>query len=64
MGWGIPWVSSARTDFNVDLGFSSSEEQTREAIAPMLEAGDAPKGRDEGEAWQMWIRRHDEYGSE
>jgi predicted dithiol-disulfide oxidoreductase (DUF899 family) len=21
----------------------------------------APKGRDEGEAWQMWIRRHDEY---
>jgi predicted dithiol-disulfide oxidoreductase (DUF899 family) len=23
----------------------------------------APKGRDEGEAWQLWIRRHDEYGS-
>ena len=22
----------------------------------------APKGRDEGEAWQLWIRRHDEYG--
>jgi predicted dithiol-disulfide oxidoreductase (DUF899 family) len=21
----------------------------------------APKGRDEGEAWQVWIRRHDEY---
>jgi predicted dithiol-disulfide oxidoreductase (DUF899 family) len=21
----------------------------------------APKGRDEGEAWQLWIRRHDEY---
>jgi predicted dithiol-disulfide oxidoreductase (DUF899 family) len=21
----------------------------------------APKGRDEGEAWQTWIRRHDEY---
>ena len=20
----------------------------------------APKGRDEGEAWQLWIRRHDE----
>lgn len=20
-----------------------------------------PKGRDEGEAWQTWIRRHDEY---
>ena len=22
----------------------------------------APKGRDEGEEWQLWIRRHDEYG--
>jgi predicted dithiol-disulfide oxidoreductase (DUF899 family) len=21
----------------------------------------APKGRDEGEAWQVWLRRHDEY---
>jgi predicted dithiol-disulfide oxidoreductase (DUF899 family) len=24
----------------------------------------APKGRGEGEAWQLWIRRHDEYGNE
>ena len=24
----------------------------------------APRGRDEGEAWQLWIRRHDEYGGE
>ena len=24
----------------------------------------APKGRNEGEAWQLWIRRHDEYESE
>jgi predicted dithiol-disulfide oxidoreductase (DUF899 family) len=23
----------------------------------------APRGRDEGEAWQLWIRRHDEYVS-
>jgi predicted dithiol-disulfide oxidoreductase (DUF899 family) len=23
----------------------------------------APKGRDEGDAWQTWIRRHDEYVS-
>ena len=22
----------------------------------------APKGRDEGEGWQLWLRRHDEYG--
>ena len=119
MGWDMPWVSSAGSDFNFDLGFSRSEEETREAIAPMLEAGAppivehnarasgtepvgyltegqglsafvqddgtvyktysarargveflmtyygildrAPKGRDEGEAFQLWIRRHDEY---
>ena len=121
MGWGFPWVSAANSDFNVDLGFSSSEEQTREWVAPMLEqlppiaarnagesgtdvvgyltesqgfsafvlddgsvyhtysTGDrgvefvmgyypildrAPKGRNEGDAFQVWIRRHDEYGSE
>jgi predicted dithiol-disulfide oxidoreductase (DUF899 family) len=118
MGWSFPWVSSARTDFNFDLGFSSSEEQTRRAIAPMLEGmppivahnasstgtdivgyltelfgfsafvlddgavyqsyattgrgveflmgyygilDRAAKGRDEGDEWQVWIRRHDEY---
>jgi predicted dithiol-disulfide oxidoreductase (DUF899 family) len=119
MGWDMPWVSSSGSDFNFDLGFSSSEEQTRGAIAPMLEAGmppivahnasstgtdlvgyltelfgfsafvlddgavyqsyattgrgveflmgyygildRAPKGRDEGDEWQVWIRRHDEY---
>jgi predicted dithiol-disulfide oxidoreductase (DUF899 family) len=26
---------------------------------PILDC--APKGRDEGDAWQVWIRRHDEY---
>lgn len=120
MGWSFPWVSSANREFNVDLGFSSSEEQTREAIAPMHEAGMPPivdrnasetgtdpvgyreprlqrlrperravyhtysttargveflmgyypildrasKGRDEGDAFQLWIRRHDEYDSQ
>jgi predicted dithiol-disulfide oxidoreductase (DUF899 family) len=120
MGWSFPWVSSANSEFSVDLGFSRSEEQTREWVAPMVEqlppiaarnaretgtdlvgyltegfgfsafvlddgavyqtystAGRgveflmgyygildrAPKGRDEGEAWQLWIRRHDEYES-
>jgi len=119
MGWNMPWVSAAETDFNFDLGFSRTEEQTRKAIAPMLEAGAppaveqnarssgtdatgylpqgpgfsafaiddgvvyqtygttarglevlmgyygildrAPRGRDEGDASQFWIRRHDEY---
>ena len=120
MGWSFPWVSSASSEFNFDLGFSSSEEQTRAWVAPMLErlppiaarnaretgtdivgyltesfgfsvflldGGDlyqtysavgrgveflmgyypildrAPKGRDEGEGFQLWIRRHDEYGN-
>ena len=121
MGWNIPWVSSAGSDFNLDLGFSSTEEQTRDWVAPMLEQlppiaarnasetgtdivgyltespgfstfvlddgvvyqtystgargveflmgyypilDRAPKGRDEGDAFQVWIRRHDEYDSE
>jgi predicted dithiol-disulfide oxidoreductase (DUF899 family) len=42
MGWNMPWVSSASSDFNFDLGHSRTEEQTREAIAPMLEAGTPP----------------------
>ena len=37
MGWSIPWVSTARTDFNFDLGFSSSEGQTRDWVEPMAE---------------------------
>src|SRR5262245_38537525 len=118
MGWGFPWVSSGRSDFNFDFGVSHAQEQMREALAPVLHtlppiaaqnaratgtdvvtylsegwgfnafvrddgavyhtysASDrgveflmgyyaildrAPKGRDEGEAFQLWIRRHDEY---
>jgi predicted dithiol-disulfide oxidoreductase (DUF899 family) len=135
MGWSLPWVSTAPTDFNFDLGFSFTEDQAREAVArlrpPGLETFEtssgtgtglppiveqnaratgtdavgyltespgfsafvhddgavyhtysttwrglefvmgyypildhAPKGRDEGEAWQLWIRRHDEYENE
>jgi predicted dithiol-disulfide oxidoreductase (DUF899 family) len=117
MGWSIPWVSSANTDFNFDFGGSFPEEQVRlhmppedelppiarhNAIAtgtdvpayisevhgmsaftlrdgavyqtyaaggrgveflmgyyPILDR--MPKGRDEGDAFQTWIRRHDEY---
>ena len=35
MGWSFPWVSTARSDFNFDLGFSHTEEQGREAVAQM-----------------------------
>jgi len=118
MGWSIPWVSAANTDFNFDLGFSYTPEQVREFLAPgeaslppivaqnaaatgtdvagylsespavsvfTLQNGAVyqtytttwrgveflmnyypvldrvPKGRDEGGAFQTWIRRHDEY---
>jgi predicted dithiol-disulfide oxidoreductase (DUF899 family) len=121
MGWTFPWVSSANSDFNADLGFSSSEEETREWVEPNLESlppiadrnaresgtdlvgyltqnfgfstfvrdngavyqvystggrgvefllgyysilDRVPRGRDEGDAFQVWIRRHDEYESE
>jgi predicted dithiol-disulfide oxidoreductase (DUF899 family) len=33
MGWQIPWVSSSPGDFSFDLGFSQTEEQSREAVA-------------------------------
>src|SRR3954470_13267844 len=113
MGWKFEWASSYESDFNTDVGFSSSLEQTREAIEPMLDQlppvalrnaemvgtdiygyltelfgfsafsledgviyqaysttgrgveflmpyygilDRAPKGRDEGERWQLWIR--------
>ena len=118
MGWGIPWASSAHSEFNHDLGYSSPEEQTREWVAqnlgslpPIVERNAsasgtdvagyltespgfsafviedgviyqtyqtgwrgveflmgyypildrAPKGRDEDDGYQLWIRRHDEY---
>jgi len=34
MGWRIPWVSSADTDFNFDFGASYPEEQVREQMPP------------------------------
>ena len=117
MGWSVPWVSSANTDFNFDLGVSFTPEQVRGFLAPgatlppivaqnaaatgtdvagYLSESPAvsvftrydgvvyqtyattwrgveflmgyypildrvPEGRDEGEAFQTWIRRHDEY---
>jgi predicted dithiol-disulfide oxidoreductase (DUF899 family) len=119
MGWSFPWVSSANTDFSLDVGAALTHEQVREQMAQVderelppiaqqnaaasgtdlleyiseipamsafaLEDGAvyqtygttwrgveflmgyypvldrAPKGRDEGDAFQTWIRRHDEY---
>ena len=120
MGWSFRWVSSAHNEFNFDFGFSNTEEQVREWVAPIAEqlppiagrnASDsgtdlvgylterqgfsafalqdgvvyqsystggrgveflmgyygildrAPKGRDEGDGFQLWLRPHDEYES-
>jgi predicted dithiol-disulfide oxidoreductase (DUF899 family) len=121
MGWRLPWVSAANTDFSFDVGASATEEQVR-GLLPSGEGGlppivaqnaaaagtdivgylseapvvsvftlqdgvvyqtyattwrgveflmgyypildRAPKGRDEGDAWQTWLRRHDEYNSQ
>ena len=38
MGWSFPWVSTANSEFNVDLGYSSSEQQTRAWLTPQVEA--------------------------
>ena len=120
MGWDIPWASSGSSEFNIDLGYSTSEEHSRGWVAQnlgslppivdrnasasgtdiagyltespgfsafVLEDGivyqtyqtwwrgleflmgyypildRAPKGRDEDDGFQLWIRRHDEYDS-
>ena len=125
MGWSLPWVSAANSDFNYDFGASYTEEQVRswgldEGGLPGLDEGGlppivaqnaaatgtdvagylsespamsaftlqdgavyqtyatagrgveflmgyypildrTPRGRDEGGAFQTWVRRHDEY---
>ena len=42
MGWSFPWVSSADSDFNYDLGVSYTEEQVREHMGPLLEGEPPP----------------------
>jgi predicted dithiol-disulfide oxidoreductase (DUF899 family) len=115
MGWRLPWVSSAPSDFSFDLGASSLQQLIPPDGLPPIVAQNAaavgtdvagylseapavsvftlqggvvyqsygtswrgveflmgyypildrvPKGRDEGDRWQLWLRRHDEYGSE
>jgi predicted dithiol-disulfide oxidoreductase (DUF899 family) len=119
MGWRLGWVSAAPSDFNVDFGASTPEQQGQAIVPPQdglppIVAQNAaatgtdiggyltqapalsvfvlrdgvvyqsygtswrgvevlmsyypildrmPKGRDEGDGWQLWLRRHDEYGN-
>ena len=118
MGWSLPWVSSANSDFNRDVGAAFTPDQVRGWAAPIedtlppivrqnatatgtdvigylseapavtvfaIENGVVyqtygtsgrgvefvmpyypildrmPRGRDESDGFQLWIRRHDEY---
>jgi predicted dithiol-disulfide oxidoreductase (DUF899 family) len=118
MGWRLPWVSAAPSDFNVDFGASTPAVQQvtppGDGLPPIVAQNAAatgtdiggyltqapamsvfvlqdgvvyqtygttwrgvevlmgyypildrmPKGRDEGDGWQLWLRRHDEYGNQ
>jgi predicted dithiol-disulfide oxidoreductase (DUF899 family) len=53
MGWSIPWVSSAKTDFNYDLGASHTPEQVRgflpadlDSLPPIVAVNAAATGTD------------------
>jgi predicted dithiol-disulfide oxidoreductase (DUF899 family) len=53
MGWSVPWVSSAHSDFNADLGYSSDEAETREwvegsgvSLPPIVERNASASGTD------------------
>jgi predicted dithiol-disulfide oxidoreductase (DUF899 family) len=52
MGWRIPWVSAANTDFNVDLGASYTPEQVRSwgldesTLPPIVAVNAAATGTD------------------
>jgi predicted dithiol-disulfide oxidoreductase (DUF899 family) len=122
MGWALNWASSYGSDFDLELGFSSGEEETRAWVESPQSAGLPPiahrnarasgtdlvgyltegfgfnafvldhgtvyqtysttgrgveflmtyygvldraaNGRDEGEGFQLWIQRRDEYDGE
>jgi predicted dithiol-disulfide oxidoreductase (DUF899 family) len=42
MGWEFPWVADGESGFSMDYGSSSTTEQAREWVEPMLKAGSAP----------------------
>ncbi|MGH9206766.1 MAG: DUF899 domain-containing protein [Acidimicrobiales bacterium] len=42
MGWRVTWASDGNSGFSSDYGVSRTEQQTREAIKPMLEGGVPP----------------------
>jgi predicted dithiol-disulfide oxidoreductase (DUF899 family) len=57
MGWRLPWVSSSPGEFNFDLGFSQTQEQSLEAVEqikrPRRGALEAP-GQFSNEDWDAF----------
>src|SRR6516162_10475437 len=49
MDWHFNWASSYDSDFNADMGFSTSQEQTREWVTPMLDQLPLIAGRNASE---------------
>jgi predicted dithiol-disulfide oxidoreductase (DUF899 family) len=37
MGWDFEWASSHESDFDLEVGFSGTEEETREWVTPMID---------------------------
>ena len=58
---GFSFVTFAREAENVYLTYSTSGRGVEFLMSyyPILDR--VPRGRDEGEAFQTWLRRHDEY---
>ena len=42
MGWAVPWVSTSRTTFNVDLGFSHAQDAGRDIVEQMIGSSGIP----------------------
>jgi predicted dithiol-disulfide oxidoreductase (DUF899 family) len=42
MGWSVPWVSTFRTGFNADLGFSHGEAAGRQVVEQMIGSAGIP----------------------
>jgi predicted dithiol-disulfide oxidoreductase (DUF899 family) len=61
---GFAFVAFAREDDAVYLTYSTGGRGVEFLMSyyPILDR--VPKGRDEGAAFQTWLRRHDEYGND
>jgi len=55
------FTAFTRDDGDSYLTYSTTRRGLEFLMGYYLILDRAPKGRDEGAAWQVWLRRHDEY---